>query len=192
MRTDSIQKPDNKKTKKSPAARVAYAAVFIALAMIFSYVETLIPINFAVPGIKLGLANLVIMVGLFLMPAGEVLIISVARILLVGFLFGNGASILYSLAGGLLSGGVMILLKKTGRFGPAGVSVAGGISHNVGQIAVAVVVLGTKYVLYYLPFLWLSGLAAGTVIGLLCGLLLRRIPAVKAEGGGGRGKERRQ
>ena len=177
---------------RTVAHRVALRGVLVAAAMVLSWVEAQIPAFFAVPGMKLGLTNAVVLTALYLLSSRDAVVINLVRILLVGFTFGSVSAMLYSLAGGLLSGGVMILLKKTGRFGPAGVSVAGGISHNVGQIAVAVVVLGTKYVLYYLPFLWLSGLAAGTVIGLLCGLLLRRIPAVKAEGGGGRGKERRQ
>ncbi|MBR0397245.1 MAG: Gx transporter family protein [Eubacterium sp.] len=172
MRTDSIQKPDNKKTKKSPAARVAYAAVFIALAMIFSYVETLIPINFAVPGIKLGLANLVIMVGLFLMPAGEVLIISVARILLVGFLFGNGASILYSLAGGLLSFVVMYILIRLTKLSMLGISISGGTAHNIGQLIVAALVVQNFKMVYYLPVLLVAGVVTGTLIGILAGRIV--------------------
>ena len=177
---------------RTDTRRLALRGVLVAAAMVLSWVEAQIPAFFAVPGMKLGLTNAVVLTALYLLSSRDAVVINLVRILLVGFTFGSVSAMLYSLAGGLLSGGVMILLKKTGRFGPAGVSVAGGISHNVGQIAVAVVVLGTKYVLYYLPFLWLSGLAAGTVIGLLCGLLLRRIPAVKAEGRGDRGKERRQ
>lgn len=87
--------------------------MLMALAMIFSYVEALIPINFGVPGIKLGIANLIVVIGLFFLPPAEVLMISIARILLMGYLFGNGMSILYSLAGGLLSFFVMLLLKKS-------------------------------------------------------------------------------
>ena len=95
--------------------------MLMALAMIFSYVEVLIPINLGVPGIKLGIANLVVVIGLFFLPAGEVLMISVARILLMGYLFGNGMSILYSLAGGLLSFLVMLLLKHIKGFSITGV-----------------------------------------------------------------------
>lgn len=175
---------------RTVAQRVALRGVLVAAAMVLSWVEAQIPAFFAVPGMKLGLTNAVVLTALYLLSSRDAVVINLVRILLVGFTFGSVSAMLYSLAGGLLSGAVMILLKKVGRFGPVGVSVAGGISHNVGQIAVAILVLGTKYVLYYLPFLWLSGLAAGTVIGLLCGFLLRRLPAVAAEGRGDRGKER--
>ena len=175
---------------RTVAHRVALRGVLVAAAMVLSWVEAQIPAFFAVPGMKLGLTNAVVLTALYLLSSRDAVVINLVRILLVGFTFGSVSAMLYSLAGGLLSGAVMILLKKVGRFGPVGVSVAGGISHNVGQIAVAILVLGTKYVLYYLPFLWLSGLAAGTVIGLLCGFLLRRLPAAAAERGGDRGKER--
>lgn len=166
----SKQRTENK--GKNPAARVAYAAVFIALALIFSYVETLIPINFAIPGIKLGLANLVIMVGLFLMPAGEVLLISVARILLVGFLFGNGASILYSLAGGLLSFAVMLLLLRVTKLSILGISICGGTAHNIGQLIVAALVVQNFKMVYYLPVLLVAGVVTGTLIGILAGRIV--------------------
>ncbi|MBR2189910.1 MAG: Gx transporter family protein [Eubacterium sp.] len=160
------------KQKQSPARRIAVSAMFIALAMIFSYVETLIPVNFGIPGIKLGLANLVIMVGLFIMKPGEVLVISVARILLVGFLFGNGASILYSLAGGLLSFLVMLLLIRFSRFSILGVSIAGGVSHNIGQLTVAALVVQNIRMAYYLPVLIVSGAVTGFLIGLLSGRIV--------------------
>ena len=110
---------------RTASRKIALCAMLMALAMIFSYVEVLIPINLGVPGIKLGIANLVVVVGLFFLPAGEVLMISVARILLMGYLFGNGMSILYSLAGGLLSFLVMFLLKHIKGFSITGVSIAG-------------------------------------------------------------------
>ena len=110
--------------------RVAYFGVFTALALIFSYVETLIPINFGIPGVKLGLANLVIVIALYKMKLTEVYLLSVVRVLLSGFIFGNYFSIIYSLAGGLLSLTVMALLKKSKGFSVMGISVAGGVFHN--------------------------------------------------------------
>ena len=128
--------------------KIALCAMLMALAMIFSYVEALIPINFGVPGIKLGIANLIVVIGLFFLPPAEVLMISIARILLMGYLFGNGMSILYSLAGGLLSFFVMLLLKKIKGFSMTGVSIAGAVAHNVAQICVAAyVVQNTKLLL---------------------------------------------
>lgn len=154
--------------------------MLMALAMIFSYVEALIPINFGVPGIKLGIANLIVVIGLFFLPPAEVLMISIARILLMGYLFGNGMSILYSLAGGLLSFFVMLLLKKikgfsmTG-FSMTGVSIAGAVAHNVAQICVAAYVVQNTKLFYYLPVLLIAGVITGTLIGILSGRIFLAI-----------------
>ena len=128
--------------------RVAYFGVFTALALMFSYIETMIPIQFGVPGIKLGLANIMIVIMLYKSSAKEALLLSIVRIMLSGFLFGNLSSILYSIAGGVLSLGIMTLLKKQGGFSVIGVSVAGGVSHNVGQLIVAMLVVETYQVCY--------------------------------------------
>ena len=126
--------------------RVAYFGVFTALALMFSYIETMIPIQFGVPGIKLGFANIMIVIMLYKGSAKEALLLSIVRIMLSGFLFGNLSSILYSIAGGVLSLGIMTLLKKQGGFSVIGVRVAGGVSHNVGQLIVAMLVVETYYV----------------------------------------------
>ena len=147
--------------------RVAYFGVFTALALIFSYVETLIPINFGIPGVKLGLANLVIVIALYKMKLTEVYLLSVVRVLLSGFIFGNYFSIIYSLAGGLLSLTVMALLKKSKGFSVMGISVAGGVFHNVGQLIVAMLVVETFSVGYYFPVLLVAGLITGLVIGIV-------------------------
>ena len=149
------------------AKKVAYCGMLCALAMIFSYVEALIPINFGIPGIKLGLANLVVLFGLYRMAPQEILAVQIDRILLLGFMFGNGASIIYSLAGGLLSFAVMLLLIRTKLFTPIGVSAAGGAAHNIGQIIVAMVVLRSGGLLYYLAVLMVTGVITGVVMGLL-------------------------
>ena len=121
--------------------RVAFFGVFVALALIFSYVESLIPIQIGIPGVKLGLANLIIVIALYKMSLKEAYLLSVTRVVLSGFIFGNLFSILYSLAGGLLSLSVMALLKKHGDFSVIGISIAGGVSHNIGQLAIAIVVV---------------------------------------------------
>lgn len=149
------------------AKKVAYCGMLCALAMIFSYIEALIPINFGIPGIKLGLANLVVLFGLYRMAPQEIFAVQIARILLLGFMFGNGASIIYSLAGGLLSFAVMLLLIRTKLFTPIGVSAAGGAAHNIGQIIVAMVVLRSGGLLYYLAVLMVTGVITGVVMGLL-------------------------
>ena len=155
--------------------RAAYFGVFTALALIFSYVETLIPIQFGTPGIKLGLANLVIVIVLYKSGWKEALLLSVTRIILAGFIFGSMFSILYSLAGGVLSLCIMALLAKKGSFSVAGVSMAGGVSHNIGQLIVAMIVVETYQVGYYLPVLLVAGLITGAVIGAVAGEVLRRI-----------------
>lgn len=158
------------------AKRVARYGLLIALAMVLSYAETLIPAFFAVPGMKLGLTNLVVMIALYRMGSRDAILLNLLRIVLVSMTFGNAFSLLYSLAGGVLSGAVMILLKRTGRFSMMAVSVAGGIAHNVGQILMAMVLLETKQVGYYLLVLWWSGLAAGLVIGLVSYEITKRLP----------------
>ena len=157
------------------ARKVAYCGMLIALAMIFSYVEALIPINFGIPGVKLGLANLVVLYGLYMMRPQEVLMVSVSRILLNGFMFGNGMSILYSLAGGLLSFIVMLALIRSRKFSPVTVSIAGGVSHNIGQIIVAVLVLKSIQLFSYLPVLIISGMMTGAVMGILHGIVSRAL-----------------
>lgn len=159
--------------KKSTAGQVAYYGIFVALAFVFSFVEVLIPISLGIPGIKLGLANIVVLTALYAMGPKEAFFISCVRIVLVGFTFGNMASLLYSLAGGLLSWLVMCLLKKIKGFSMIGVSLAGGISHNIGQIFVAALMLKTTSVIYYLPVLLIAGTITGILIGILGGMLLK-------------------
>lgn len=155
--------------------RVAYFGVFSALALIFSYVESLIPISLGIPGVKLGLANLIIVIGLYKMNLKEVYLLSLVRVLLSGFIFGNYFSILYSLAGALLSVTVMALLKKNGGFSVMGVSIAGGVFHNIGQLFVAMIVVETFGVVYYVPVLLIAGLITGMLIGITANEMLKRL-----------------
>lgn len=155
--------------------RVAFFGVFTALALIFSYVETLIPLNFGIPGIKLGLANLLIVILLYKRDAKEALLLSIVRILLAGFLFGSMFSILYSLAGGILSLLVMALLKKSRKFSVMGVSIAGGVSHNLGQLVVAMAAVETYRVGYYFPVLLTAGMITGMLIGVIANEVLKRL-----------------
>lgn len=155
--------------------KVAYFGVFTALALIFSYVETLIPVNFGIQGVKLGLANLVIVIALYKMKLSDAFLLSVVRVVLSGFIFGNYFSILYSLSGGVLSLAVMALLKRAGGFSVIGISIAGGIAHNIGQLIVAMLVVETFRVAYYLPVLLLAGMLAGSVIGIAANEMLKRL-----------------
>ena len=159
------------------AKKTAFYGMFLALALVAGYIEQLIPINLGIPGVKLGLANIVTMLLLYIVGVPAACLISVLRILLSGFLFGSGFAMVYSAAGAAMSMLVMALLKK---FSSVGVSVAGGIFHNVGQIIVAMLVLETKALAYYLPILILSGLVAGILIGILSGILTKRLnPIIK-------------
>lgn len=160
-------------------SRVAYFGVFTALALIFSYVETLIPVNLGIPGVKLGLANLIIVVALYKMRLSEAYLLSVVRVFMAGFIFGNYFSIIYSLAGGLLSLTVMALLKKWGGFSLQGISIAGGVFHNIGQLIVAAVVVETFSVTYYFPVLLVAGLLTGLVIGIVAEMMLKRLVNVQ-------------
>ena len=155
--------------------KVAVFGVFTSLALILSYVELLIPINFGIPGMKLGLANLLVVILLYKGCPRDALLLSVIRILLSGLIFGNMFSIFYSLGGGLL----MVFLKKTGQFTVAGISIGGGASHNVGQLLVAMFVVQTYQVGYYLPVLLIAGVITGAVIGILSAEVLKRTQSIR-------------
>jgi len=160
---------------KFTAREIAEYGLILALAMILSYVESLFPAFVAIPGVKLGLANIVVLFALYRLGPVRAGIVSGLRVLLVTFMFGNAFALIYSLSGAVLSLLVMLLLKKTGRFSPMGVGVGGGVAHNIGQILCAMVLLGTERLAYYLPVLLVSGAIAGTVIGLTAGMMIKRI-----------------
>ena len=149
--------------------------MLIALAFVFSYVEAMIPLPVFVPGMKLGLANLVSVAGLYSVGLAGTALVAMVRIVLVGFTCGNTFSMLYGLAGGTASMAVMILARKSGWFSPVGVSILGGIFHNAGQLIIAAFVVRTTGVFVYFPALLASGVVTGTVIGLLGGWIVERI-----------------
>ena len=153
--------------KDNRIRKTAYMGLFLAVAMICSYIETLIPFSVGIPGIKLGLANIVVVLMLYAVGTKEALLVSVLRIVLVGILFGNAFSILYSLSGGILSFLVMFLMKKTDKFSCISVSITGGISHNIGQIIVAAWIVNSYNVFFYVPVLLLAGLLTGLLIGVI-------------------------
>ena len=158
------------KTKK-----LVTLAVTVAVAMILSFVESRIPAFVAIPGIKVGLANIAVIFALYKMGWREALAVSLVRVALVALLFGSVVSLAYSIAGAVLSIFVMILLRKAGIFTEVAVSVVGGITHNVGQIIVAFLLLETGVVFYYLPFLLVSGVIAGIAVGAASALIIKRI-----------------
>ena len=159
-----------KKTK-----RLVLLAMLTAVAMILSYVESLLP-SVGIPGVKMGLATIAVIFALFRFGWKEAAALSLVRVVLVSLLFGSVGAMLYSLAGAVLSLAVMALLRRIDRFSTVGISVAGGVAHNAGQILMAMLILQTKQLLGYLPVLAVSGIAGGVLTGLAAALLIRRIP----------------
>lgn len=153
--------------------KTAELGFFLAVALILSYVESFIPITFGIPGIKLGLPNMIVVLLLFGQRYGakEALLVNSMRIVLSGFLFSNLYAILYALAGAVFSFVAMLIGKKLRCFSVIGVSVLGGVFHNIGQAVVAMFVVETFALSYYIPFL----IVAGTITGALLGLIVMEI-----------------
>lgn len=158
------------KTKK-----LTLLALCAALAMVLSFVESQIPAFVAVPGVKIGLANIAVVFALYKLGRTEAVTVSLLRVFLVSLLFGNTASLFYSLAGAVLSLAFMLTLYKLPVMGTLAVSVIGAVMHNVGQIAMACLLLETNVIKYYLPFLIIAGTVAGTVIGIVSAEMTRRV-----------------
>ncbi|MBO5754739.1 MAG: Gx transporter family protein [Clostridia bacterium] len=159
------------KTKKLTAL-----ALTISFAMILSYLESRMPALVAIPGIKIGFANIAIIFALYKFGVKEAVTVSLIRIFLVSLLFGTPVSMLYSLAGGILSLVVMSVLMRLTPLREVTVSVCGGVLHNVGQIGMASIILDTNVVIYYLPALLVSGILAGIAVGVAAGILIKRVP----------------
>lgn len=155
--------------------RIAIIGVISAFAIILGYIESLISLGFFIPGVKLGLANLAIVTVMYIYGNKEAFTVNFIRILISGLLFTNIFSILFSLSGAVISFAVMAILKKTDKFSVMGVSIAGGVSHNVGQIIIASFVVETYSVVYYLPVLIVSGIITGMIIGAVSGILIKYI-----------------
>ena len=168
--------------RKTTSNRVALYGLLIALAFVLSYVETLFPVYLGAPGVKLGLANLVTVIALYGLGVKEAFAINVVRVLLSGFTFGNMSSILFGMAGAVLSLFLMAVCKKLRLFDMIGISIIGGVAHNIGQFLVAAFVTKTFGVSSYLPVLLIAGTVAGALIGLLGGIILKRISRILPKG----------
>ncbi|MBE6676392.1 MAG: Gx transporter family protein [Clostridia bacterium] len=165
---------------KNAAKKTAFLGLCTALALVLAYVEVLIPpIITAIPGIKIGLPNIVIIFLLYRQGIKEAALVSVVRVVAVALLFGNVMGFAYSIAGAVLSLLGMLLLKKLDFMSVVGVSVAGGVLHNVGQIAMAMILLGTAELGYYLIVLAVTGTISGVLIGICGALMIKRIPEWK-------------
>ena len=150
-------------------------AFVVAFAMILSFVESRIPALVAIPGVKVGLANIAVIFTLYKFGVKEAITVSIIRVLLISMLFGSPVSLIYSIAGATLSLASMVLLKKLTPLTEVAISVTGGVMHNVGQIATASFMLSTNVVVYYLPFLLVSGTVAGVVVGIASAILIKRV-----------------
>lgn len=161
----------------SPVARrVAISALFASLALIFSYIEAILPAAPGIPGIKLGIANLVVIIAMYRLNSRYALTVNLIRIFLAGFMFSGLYGAIYSLCGCILSFAVMYLLKKSDAFSVVGVSMGGGVAHNIGQLCIAAVLVSSPQIFYYLPVLIISGTVSGILIGWLGWILLEHIP----------------
>ena len=156
--------------------RIAFSAMLAALALIFSYIEAIFPFYTGIPGVKLGLANLVVVVALYKMSPAYAVTINVVRVLMAGLLFSGLFGMVYSLAGSLCSFLVMYLLWRSGLFSVLGVSLAGGVFHNLGQLAVAALAVSNARIFLYFPVLIFSGMAAGIIVGIGSFVLISRLP----------------
>ena len=159
--------------------QITTMGMLVALAMMLGFVETLIPINLGIPGMKLGLANIVVVIALFLFDVKTAVVVSILRIILIAMTFGNMSMMFYSIAGASLSLLSMITVSKIKSFSLISVSIIGGIMHNVGQIICAAFVVRTNGVFTYLPVLIIAGLVSGALIGIVAGLILVRLTNVK-------------
>jgi heptaprenyl diphosphate synthase len=158
--------------------KIALCGVLTALAMIFSYIESVIPVPIPVPGIKLGVANIAVIMILYVLGVKEAIVINLLRIVLTSLLFGNVNSFLFSISGAALSLVIMIIMKKLDFFSCIGVSVCGGVMHNIGQIIAAVFIMGSEAIVFYLPVLIVSGVFTGVVIGVVSGIVAKHVRKV--------------
>lgn len=156
--------------------RITLIALLTTLALIFSYVEAILPFNIGIPGVKLGIANIVVVIALYTVDWRCALTVNLLRIFLAGFLFSGVFGILYSLAGGMLSFAVMCILKRTDIFSMIGISVAGGVMHNLGQLITASLIVENFTMFIYFPVLLFSGIATGIIIGVTCAVLISKLP----------------
>lgn len=162
--------------KKGRTRQLAVISVTVAAAMLLSYIEAIFPFRIPIPGVKIGLANVATVFALYTLGAGAAAAVSLVRVCLSALLFGNALALLYSLAGAAAALGAMMLLKRIGPFSAVGVSVAGGVLHNVAQVLVAAAVMRTEaLVALYLPWLLAAGVVSGAVIGVASGLLVKRL-----------------
>ena len=160
---------------RNDTRRLTALALTVSFALILSFIESKVPAFVAIPGVKVGLANIAVIFALYKFGTGEAITVSAMRVLLVSMLFGSPVSFIYSISGAVTSLLVMIVLKKLAPMTEVSVSVVGGVVHNIAQIGVASLMLETNVVTYYLPFLLLSGTVAGIAVGVISAILIKKI-----------------
>ena len=160
--------------KNKKYTNVSYYGVMLCLSLILSYVDRILPLNIGIPGVKAGLANIVVLVMLFRDGPAKAATLNLLRISLASMMFSGWSGLIYSLSGGVFSFAAMLLFKKLG-FSPSGISTAGGLMHNIGQLGAAMLLLGNSRLVYYLPMLMISGALTGLIVGILGALILRHV-----------------
>ena len=159
--------------------KISIYGLLIALAFVLSYIESLIPVFVAVPGMKLGLTNVVVLYAVYRMDVKAALIINAVRIVLVGLTFATAISFCFSIAGGMISTAAMLLMAKRTSFSMVSTSIVGGIMHNCAQIIVAIIMLNTTAVAWYFVLLWFCGILTGAVIGIVGSIVVRHIGSIE-------------
>ena len=175
MKGDKGNTEATKNNRPHSTLSVAFCGMFTAVAIVMGYIESFIVVPGLLPGMKLGLANCVILFVLMRYGVGWAALVSIVRIIVVNSLFGNMTAVAFSLAGAALSILVMSLLKKSGRFSMVGMSLAGGVAHNLGQVLVAMVIFENVGMFYYFPALIVTGVVAGIFVGIAAGLVWKKI-----------------
>lgn len=155
--------------------KITLLSLLLAMALILSYIESLIPYNFVIPGIKIGLCNIAVIFVLYKLGTKEAFVVSLLRVLIMGILFNNGITFIYSLSGAILSLILMSIVKKLNLLDEYGVCIAGALAHNIGQLLAAYLLLETSTIVYYLPYLLISGVISGFIIGTLAYMMIKRI-----------------
>lgn len=167
--------PVKKEYKLSKTQKIIFIALLVSQAIVLSFIERMIPLNFSIPGAKLGLANIITLTSLYLFSFKESLAIVILRTMITSFIVGSFSSFLYSISGGLLSFFVMYVLMQISfeKISPIGISIVGGVFHNLGQLLMAAFIIKNIRITYYLPFLMLTGVVTGCVVGITVRYLLR-------------------
>ena len=162
--------------------RIALCGLLVSLMLVLGYVESLIPVAAGVPGIKLGLSNGVLLFALYLLDIPTAFMLMVLKVVLSGLLFGGHSAMMYAFAGGLLSMVSMSLLSRVKGVHPVTVSMVGGVAHNVGQVGLAMIILHTPRLMYYMAVLMLVGLATGVVTGVAANSVLKHLSKLNRKG----------